>query len=154
MNAARNWMMPYVGTDLDRFQTTYNSEYSCQKSNGSGDGVLCKLSMELIMKKNQTKDPLAKTIVKEGKRRGEKVENWKVTKGARERNREGVFGFQGRKRQSEKLAASRENKSTQTQNLDNEGWTAEDIWKRTKKRPGLENLSKVKICVLIRIIMI
>ena len=144
-------MMPYVGTDLDRFQTTYNSEYSCQKSNGSGDGVLCKLSMEL---KNQIKDPLAKTIVKEGKRRGEKVENWKVTKGARERNREGVFGFQGRKRQSEKLAASRENKSTQTQNLDNEGWTAEDIWKRTKKRPRLENLSKVQICVLIQIIKI
>ena len=135
-------MHPYSGNDLGRFVTTYNSEYSCQRTD-FGDSILCTLSVELTTKNKPIKSEIVwgKTSVKEGKRRGEKMqEGWKVTQGARERNPERVFA----KRRSDRIAASRENKSTQTQKLTDKNWFLADVWNKSKLRPSLENLSQVK----------
>ena len=137
-------MQGYSGNDLGRFVTTYNSEYSCQRTDG-GDEILCKLSVQLTTQKKSTQNEIVggKQFVKEGKsRRGETGQGWKVTKGARERNPKGFFGP---KKQSDKYAVScSENKGTQTQKLtDRSSRAVEDIW-NNKKLPNLENLSKVQ----------
>ena len=138
-------MQGYSGNDLGRFVTTYNSEYSCQRTEG-GDRILCKLSVQLTTQKKSIQNEIVggKQFVKEGKsRRGETGQGWKVTKGARERNPKGFFGP---KKQSDKYAVSySENKGTQTQKLTYRSSRAvEDIWKNKKmQRPNLENLSKV-----------
>ena len=142
-------MQAYSGNDLGRFVTTYNSEYSCQRKD-FGDRILCTLSVELTTKNKPIKNEIVqgKTLVKEGKRRGEKAqEGWKVRKGARERNPEGVFA----KRRSDRIAASRENKSTQTQNLTDKNWSPADIWNKSKLRPSQENLSKVQTALCIHV---
>ena len=138
-------MQPYNGNDLGRFVTTYNSEYSCQRTEG-GERILYTLSIELMTKKKPIKNEIVqgKTLVKERNGRGTKVqEGWKVLKGAREKNHEGVFAKWG----SNRIAASRENKSTQTQKLTDRSWAVADIWNKSKLRPSLENLSKVKTAV-------
>ena len=111
----------YGGNDLGRFVTTYNSEYTCQSTDGR-DGIFCTLSLELTTNKKSIKNDVfgGKTSVKEGKsRRGDKGQVWKVTKGARERNPE---GFYGAKKQAKKFGVSRENKGTQTQKLTDRSW--------------------------------
>ena len=133
----------YAGNDLGRFVTTYNSEYTCQSTDG-GDEIFCMLSLELRTKKKSIKNEIVggRTSVKEGKsRRGDKGQGWKVMQGARERKPE---GFYGAKKQTNKFGVSKENKGTQTQKLTenrNWDWPVEQIW---KQRPKLENLSKVK----------
>ena len=97
------------------------------------------LSVELMTKKKPIKNEIVrgKTLVRERNGRGTKVqEGWKVTKGARERNPEGVFA------KSDRIAASRANKSTQTQKLTDRSWA--DILNKSKLRPSPENLSKVQ----------
>ena len=138
-------MQPYSGNDLGRFVTTYNSEYSCQRMDG-GESILCTLSIELMTKKKPAKNEIVrgKTLVRERNGRGTKVqEGWKVIQGARERNPEGVIAKWG----SDRIAASRENKSIQTQKLTDRSWAAADISNKRKLRPSLENLSKVKTAV-------
>ena len=128
----------YGGNDLGRFITTYNSEFTCQRYNGGGDEIFCKLSLELTAKKKSIKNEIVggRRSVKEGKRRrGERLEGWKVTKGARERNPEA-------KKETKKLGvSSKENKGTQTQKLKDRSSAVEEIW---KQRPKLENLCKVR----------
>ena len=90
-------MKPHGGNDLDRFVTTYNSDFSWQSTNYDGTGIFCTnydgakifctLSVDLVAKEKSSKNEIVgrKTPMREGKirRRGDVGQGWKVTKGAR-----------------------------------------------------------------------